>query len=70
MFDFKILKQIVEDSGFKQSHVARKTNISEKNLSLILNGKMVPPLNAYIELCNFFNISFDECIKTTHKPAS
>lgn len=62
MFDFKILKKVVEDSGFKQSFIAKKIHISEGYMSQILTGKATPKLNDYVEICKFLKIPFDKCI--------
>lgn len=39
MFEFRKMKIFFEEHGIKQKYIARKTGITERTLSLIMNGK-------------------------------
>lgn len=48
-------KKLIEDSGYKKSHVAKNINIGNELLSRYINGKIYMPESVVNRLKNFLN---------------
>ena len=59
----KRLKDAIKHSGYTQKDFSKKIKISSNALRNILNGKNLPSLQTYLNICNTLSIPFVELIK-------
>lgn len=50
-------KKIIQNSGYKQTFIAQKMNISARKLSDILNYRKVVDIEIICSLCNVLEVS-------------
>ncbi len=62
MFDRKRLKRFILERGLKQKVIAKKADITEHQLSLILQGKRKCNIDEYIRLCVTLEVPFTQFI--------
>lgn len=56
----KIIKRLRQANGLTQKELAKKLNVSNKNVSAWENGTSFPKLETFINLCNVLNCSYDD----------
>lgn len=70
MFEFRKMKNFFEEHGIKQKYIARKTGITERTLSLIMNGKRKCTLEEYVKLCRLAGCDFTYFMNDTDEKAA
>lgn len=60
---YEIYEKLRDEKGWKNTHVAELTGISDMTLSDWKKGKTVPKLDKYIILADLFNVSLDYIVR-------
>lgn len=53
----ELLREEVRERGLRQVDIARDLSISEKHLSQVLNGKVLPSVEHVIAICDYLGLS-------------
>ena len=56
----KVIKQARKNCGLTQEELAEKTNMAEKTISNIENGKQFPALNNFFRIFEILNLSLED----------
>ncbi|MCL2862469.1 MAG: helix-turn-helix domain-containing protein [Firmicutes bacterium] len=60
------LKKLRIEAGKSQAELAKTLNCSQRRISHLENGTIVPDINALVEIAKCFDISLDELILTKY----
>lgn len=62
------LQKAIKESGMKKTEIAEKLNIKPPTLSQYLNGRAMPALDTFANLCKFLDLDANEilCINTPY----
>lgn len=61
-------KSIREDRGYSQSELAKRTGISQQNISFWENNKRIPSIDFCITLAKFYGCTLDELVGLSEEP--
>ncbi len=56
----KTLKQMIRERGFKQLEVAKRLDVSESHVSLLLKGKRRMNIDQAFEIASLMEVSIDD----------
>ena len=63
MIDTKKLAKLMEKQGVNNRALANEIHVTEQMVHYIVNGRKIPSLAVYVDLCDFFEVSLDYLIK-------
>lgn len=67
----EVIKKARKESGLRQSVLAEKIGMTDKNLGNIENGKQYPHLNNFFRLLEVLNMTVEDFgVKTTQTPSN
>ncbi len=59
------LKSMREEKGYSQSELAKRTGISQQNISFWENNKRIPSIDFCVTLAKFYGCTLDELVGLT-----
>lgn len=62
VLDYVRLKEYIDEAGIKQKAISEKADLSEVQLSLILNGKRKCDVGEYASICSVLGVELDKFI--------
>lgn len=58
----KKLAETIQNSGIKQSEIAKALNVSQPTVSKYANGYSLPTLKTFVKLCKLLDVSANEIL--------
>ena len=62
MLNLKKLAQLMAEQGVNNRMLSCELNVTEQMIHYIVNGKRIPSLALYTDMCKFFDVSLDTFI--------